>query len=101
MRDEPYTKIYPDINLCARKAFGHLTADTRTAVEQADLVLIPDDGFRDYEGPVFPQGTVDFLQFLRDHAPSGTAVEIAAEDTNYKEVVLHFDIIRLATLFVE
>jgi len=101
MRDEPYTKTTSDLNLRERKAFGQLTADTRTAVEQAGIVLIPDDGFGEYEGPVFPQGTVDFLHFLRDHAPSGTTVEIAAEDTNYKEVALHFDIIRLATLFVE
>jgi hypothetical protein len=44
---------------------------------------------------------VDFLHFLRERVPSGTIVEIAAEDTDYKEVALHFDIIRLATLFVE
>ena len=101
MTDDPRTKITPDINLREREAFGQLTADTRSAVEQAGVVLVPDDGFREYGGPVFPQGTVDFLHFLRDHAPSGTTVEIAAEDTNYKEVALHFDIIRLATLFVE
>jgi hypothetical protein len=64
-------------------------------------VVLPDDGFRDYTEPVFPQGTVEFLHFLREHAPSGTAVEIAIEDADYHEVVLHHDIVRLATLFVE
>jgi hypothetical protein len=100
MSDAAYI-ITTDVNLCDRNVLGRLTAGTRTAVEQAGIVLIPDDGFREYEGPVFPQGTVDFLHFLRDRAPSGTAVEIAVEDTDYKEVALHFDIIRLATLFVE
>jgi len=101
LQPAPLAGIKPDINLRERKAFGQLTADTRSAVEQAGVVLVPDDGFREYGGPVFPQGTVDFLHFLRDHAPGGITVEIAAEDTNYKEVALHFDIIRLATLFVE
>jgi len=64
-------------------------------------VLVPDEGFRDYAGPVFPQGTVDFLQFLQGHAPSGMAVAIASEDADYKEVVLHSDTVRLATIFVE
>jgi hypothetical protein len=62
---------------------------------------LPDAGFRDYPGPVFPQGTVDFLAYLRGHAPNATSVEIAAEDADYKEIALHFDVVRLATLFVE
>jgi hypothetical protein len=44
---------------------------------------------------------VDFLKFLREHSPSGTDVAIAAEDADYKEVVLHSDIVRLATMIVE
>jgi hypothetical protein len=101
MNTSPSTRIDVDTDLRGRKTLDGLSADTRGAVERAGIVLVPDDGFRGYAGPVFPLGTVDFLHFLRAHAPSGTDVVIAAEDTGYKEVVLHSDIVRLATLFVE
>ena len=101
MKDEPYTKATVDVGVGHRKMLDDLSAETRDAVEGAAVVLVPDEGFQDYAGPVFPAGTVDFFQFLREHAPSGTPVAIAAEDTEYKEVVLHSDIVRLATLFVE
>ena len=65
------------------------------------MVLVPEEGFREYTGPVFPQGTVDFLHFLRDHAPESVPPAIAADDANYKEVALHSNIARLATIFVE
>jgi hypothetical protein len=44
---------------------------------------------------------VDFFQFLREHFRGEANVSIAAEDADYKEVALHSDIVRLATLFVE
>ena len=101
MIDKPYTTITVDVKLEHRTELEKLTLNTRAAVKAAGIVLVPDDGFRGYSGPVFPQGTVDFLHFLRDRIPSGTTVEIAAEDTDYTEVALHSDVVRLATLFVE
>lgn len=101
MSDQPYTKTATGVELDQRKAFERLTMQTRAAVERASIVLMPDEGFRDYSGPVFPQGTVDFLHYLKEHAPTGTDVAIAAEDAEYKEVVLHSDIVRLATILVE
>ncbi len=101
MSDQQYTRTSDDPGLLRRKALEHLTVEMRAAVARASIVLVPDDGFREYGGPVFPQGTVDFLHFLREHAPSGTDVAIAAEAAEYKEVVLPSDIVRLATLFVE
>jgi len=101
MNNEPTTTTTADLGLRQRKGLEHLSAQTWASVEHAGIVLVPDQGFRDEPGPVFPQGTVDFLAYLRDHAPSGTNVEIAAEDAGYKEVALHFDVLRLATLFVD
>jgi hypothetical protein len=101
MSEQLYTKTATDVDLHQRKGFERLTTETRAAVERASIVLVPDEGFRDYPGPVFPKGTVDFLQYLKEHAPNGTNVAIAAEDADYKEVVLHSDIVRLATILVE
>jgi hypothetical protein len=83
------------------RRLANLTDELRTAVQHADIVLVPDDGFRDYPGPVFSQGTMELFQYLREHAPAGTNVEIAVEDAEYREVAVHFNIVRLATAFVE
>jgi hypothetical protein len=99
--NDAYTKTTADVGLAQRNGLAQLTMETRAAVAAAGIVLVPDDGFRDYPGPVFPHGTVEFLQFVRDHAPSDTTVAIAVEEAEYKEVVLHSDIVRLATMFVE
>jgi len=101
LSDPSYTKSRTDVDLCHQKGLERLSVELRSAVDRADIVLVPDDGFGDYDGPVFPQGTVEFFQFLRNHAPVGAAVAIAVEDADYKEVVLHSDMVRLGTIFVE
>lgn len=101
MNNQPSIRIVPENDAGRRKALDRLSVDARSAVERAGLVLVPDDGFRDFTGPVFPQGTMEFLQFLREHASDGTDVEIAVEDAEYREVAVHFDVVRLATVFVE
>src|SRR4051812_36420985 len=78
-----------------------LSVETRDAVDKADIVLVPDDGFGVMSPRFFHKGQWTFLQFFRDHAPGGTSVAIAVKDADYKEVVLHSDIVRLATIFVE
>jgi hypothetical protein len=101
MPDQPQIRITPDDDTARKKAMGRLSTETRAAVESAGLVLVPDDGFRDHTGPVFPQRTMEFLQYLRENAPTGTKVEIAVEDSDYNEVAVHADLVRIATVFVE
>lgn len=54
MSDQSYTKTTPDVGLKQRKLLEDLTVETRATVERAGIVLVPDEGFRDYAGPVFP-----------------------------------------------
>jgi hypothetical protein len=78
-----------------------LSSQIRASIRQATFVIVPDEGFRDYPGPVFPVGTEELFQFLRDKTGNPSAVEIAIEDVNYKEVALHSEIIRIATILVK
>lgn len=78
-----------------------LPSQIRRAIRQAEFVIVPDEGFRDYAGPVFPVGTEDLFQFVRDRIGDPSTVEIAVEDVNYKEVALHFEVITLATILVK
>ena len=54
MSDQSYTKTTPDVGLKQRKLLEDLTVETRATVERAGIVLVPDEGFRDDAGPVFP-----------------------------------------------
>jgi len=79
---------------------GSLSDETRAAIGESDIVLVPAEGVEDYAGPVFPSGTNELFRFLRSKVPSGMAVELAAEDANYAELTLHEDIVRIASVLV-
>lgn len=74
---------------------------TRESLRRAAIVIVPHEGFRDHDGPVFPVGTTELFRALQEQAPAGTGVEIAIEDEDYREVALHYDVVRLATLLVD
>jgi addiction module HigA family antidote len=78
-----------------------LTGEIRKAVRQADIVLVPYEGFRNYQGPVFPVGTEELFQIIREQVPTGMEVELAIEDADYKELALHSDIVTIADFLVK
>jgi len=73
----------------------------QTAILQSTIVLVPQEGFRDHNGPVFPVGTDGLFNYLREKQTStGLTVELAVEDAQYVEIALHSDIVRIATAIV-
>jgi hypothetical protein len=74
-------------------AFKRTLADT-------PVLFVPFAGHVDYEGPVFPQGTLEVLQHFREALPAGVAVDITVDDDRYRELTLHAAEIILPTLFV-
>jgi hypothetical protein len=75
-----------------------LSAHLQESIRQADIVVVPFEGFREHSGPVFPEGTETFFHFLREKSK---AVEIAVEDDDYKEVAIHFAVLSLATVVIK
>jgi hypothetical protein len=51
-------------------------------------------------GTALSGGYDDLFQFLKSSVPGATGVEIAVEDQHYREVILHSDIVRVATIVV-
>lgn len=80
-------------------AKSYVPAELRPKLQTTDLLLIPQDGFREYAGPLFPVGTEEFLRSLQDGA-SGLTIDITVADADYKELALHADWLILATVFV-
>lgn len=89
-RDRQYWSSSPWVNEGLRDAILH-----------SGILLVPQEGFRDHTGPVFPVGTDSLFNFLRKRqTTTGLEVELAVEDAQYKEVALHANTLRIATAVV-
>jgi len=71
----------------------------RASVVVLALVLLPEDGPFD-SGMVFPAGTRELFQVMRDAAPEGIDVEVACSDDRYAELTLHSEEWRLPLILV-
>ena len=78
-----------------------LPEDLRSPVANAEILLVPGEGYAEHHDlRYFPSGTIDFLNFLKEHAPE-TRIEICAADDDYREVLRHADILYLANVVLE
>ena len=71
------------------------------SLKASDIVIVPYEGFRDFEGPVFPAGTEELYASLTEELPDGLKLDLAVEDEDYREVALHHDVVTVATFLVK
>jgi transcriptional regulator with XRE-family HTH domain len=80
----------------------YLDEMARHEAASADLLLIPQETFRDKAGPLFPVGTEEFLAFLRDQSRSyNCKVDICISDADYQELALHGEVLVLSEIVVK
>ena len=70
------------------------------AILSADIVLLPNEGFRDYKGFVFPVGTEELFAQLKKRLPEEILVDVAVSDDEYREVAVHSDLVAIAEFLV-
>jgi hypothetical protein len=68
---------------------SYINNDLYGLLENTSFVILPGEGFRDHSGPVFPVGTEELYQFMKENAPGDFTVEFAVDDDNYHELALH------------
>lgn len=68
-------------------------------IKQANVLIIPNEGFRNKKGVFFPEGTSDFYQLLKNTSEIKT--EICIDDDEFEKLELHADIVYVATLIVQ
>lgn len=88
------------ISRCQLQDKRWLDATLRESLGKANVVILPWENFRELDVPVFPVGTADFYQAIRDSAISELLPELAVVDAQYSEVALHADLVITPTLFV-
>lgn len=72
----------------------------RARIEKAPILLVPQEGFRDYAGPVFPVGTEEMFRRAQENAPAGGPFEVCISDEDYKELALHESLFIVATIAI-
>jgi hypothetical protein len=80
----------------------YVTDAMRSEVSQADIVLIPHEKVLDRNGPFFPGGTEDLLEFLRDQTSRNElCVDICVDDSAYCEFALYSELLEISHILVK
>jgi hypothetical protein len=78
----------------------YLSEAVRQSLAQSNVLLVPQEGFRGQDVQVFPVCTEDFFSHLKEELSSDFAVEIAIDDTEYREAALHSALLILGSIVV-
>ncbi|HFF3190413.1 TPA: hypothetical protein ACGCJB_003638 [Bacillus cereus] len=70
-------------------------------LKRANLLLVPYEGFKDFEAPVFPEETMKFYNFIKNYDNKKLIGDICISDEDYAELELHADLISLANMVLE
>jgi hypothetical protein len=74
-----------------------LSPKTAAEIRAADFLIVPWEDFRPGSPALFPQGTTDFIQVLREGGLR--EIGLAVDPSTYSEIALHADEWRLPTVF--
>jgi len=69
-------------------------------IKQADILVIPEENFREEGDVLFPETTSEFLDFIRAEIPQGIVADIAISDEDFRKIELHSDTVNVATIIV-
>lgn len=69
-------------------------------IKRANVLLIPNEGFREKDGYFFPECTDEFLQYLKDKSED-LIVDICISNDDYQKIELHSDVVNVAMLIVQ
>lgn len=72
--------------------------DRRTIVQQADVLIVPWENFRENEPALYPKGSSDFINDLS--ATGSLSMELAVDEEHYYEIMLHSKLDRFPTMLV-
>lgn len=70
-------------------------------IKKADILILPNENFRDMEGYFFSEYTEEVLNYLRDNFENELLVDICTSDEKYQKLELHADVINLPLLIVQ
>lgn len=70
-------------------------------IKKANLLIIPNENFRDEGDVLFPETTREFLDFIREFPNDEIISDIAISDEEFKRIELHSAVIEVAPIIVQ
>lgn len=70
-------------------------------IKKANLLIIPNENFRDEGDVLFPETTREFLDFIREFPNDEIISDIAILDEDFKRIELHSAVIEVAPIIVQ
>lgn len=70
-------------------------------IKKANLLIIPNEGFRDEGDLLFPETTREFFEFLKEKASDEIVADIAISDDDFQRIELHSAVIEVAKIIVQ
>lgn len=70
-------------------------------IKKANLLIIPNEGFRDEGDLLFPETTREFFEFFKEKASDEIVVDIAISDDDFQRIELHSAVIEVAKIIVQ
>lgn len=70
-------------------------------IKKANLLIIPNENFRDEGDVLFPETTREFLDFIREFPNDEIISDIAISDEDFKRIELHSAVIEVAPIIVQ
>ena len=93
-----YTEVNITPKLMAAKSYvpSHKVAELRTS----GVIIVPHDSWPGHDGPLFPQGTIELAEFLRDELPEDVKVTVPVSEDKYEEIGLYSGLVVIGTVLV-
>lgn len=70
-------------------------------IKKANLLILPNEGFRDEGDLLFPETTRDFFEFFKVKASNEIVADIVISDEEFQRIELHSAVIEVAKVIVE
>lgn len=74
--------------------------ELKAQLHRANVLIVPREGFRGRVEPVFPVGTEELFQFLKEYSDKGLNVDLCIADADYRELALHGAVIIVGVFIV-
>ena len=55
-------------------------------IKKADILIIPEENFREEGDVLFPETTREFLEYLQEQIPKDMSVDIAISDEDFRKI---------------
>lgn len=80
---------------------SYVTDDVRQSIEDANLLILPYEGFREALKPVFAKEAGNIYKFLKERASSEFRPELCMSDEEYQEIELNHWVIDLGLIIAD